>query len=75
MKNGRLMFLYAQNYEGDFFLWIKTKKKWCGGCRFLNMVVFILGNDEQVLVSTKTYAWWRSGRWLDLLVEKKLFIM
>jgi hypothetical protein len=39
------------------------------------MVVFILGNDEQVLVSTRTYAWWRSGRWLDLLVEKKLFIM
>lgn len=27
MKNGRLMFLYAQNYEGDFFSLDKDKKK------------------------------------------------
>lgn len=27
MKSGRLMFLYAQNYEGDFFSLDKDKKK------------------------------------------------
>lgn len=31
MKNGRLMFLYAQNYEGDFFSLDKDKKKMVWG--------------------------------------------
>lgn len=71
MKNGRLMFLYhcMLKTTTETLLLDKDKKK------MVNMVVFVLGNDEQVVVSTKTHAWWRSGRWLNLLVEKELFIM
>lgn len=68
--------LVCSKLRGRPFSLDKDKKKLVWGLSISQYGgIFFGGNDEQVLVSTKTHAWWRSGRWLNLLVEKKLFIM